>query len=75
MATHIDATYANGVFKPDVALKLADQERVRLTIEPIDEWSAEKARAAWELLEARLKSRPLHLGGQRIRRDELYDRG
>jgi predicted DNA-binding antitoxin AbrB/MazE fold protein len=74
MTTHVSAIWTGGVLKPDSALPLADQTRVRLTVEPIEEWSPEKARAAWEALQARLKERPLHLGGKRFTRDELYDR-
>jgi len=36
MITHVDATLTNGVLKPDQPLPLADQTRVRLTIEPIE---------------------------------------
>jgi hypothetical protein len=74
MTTHISATWTGGVLKPDSALPLPDQTRVRLTVQLIEEWSPENARAAWKALQARLKERPLHLGGKRIRRDELYDR-
>lgn len=74
MTTRVDATLTNGLLKPDQPLPLPDRARVRLTVEPIEEWSPEKARAAWEALQARLKERPLHLGGKRFTRDELYDR-
>ncbi|HKB02537.1 MAG TPA: antitoxin family protein [Gemmataceae bacterium] len=74
MTTRVEATLTNGVLKPDRPLPLPDQTRVRLTVEPIEEWSPEKARAAWEALQARLKERPLHLGSKRFTRDELYDR-
>jgi hypothetical protein len=75
MPTQITATVHNGMLKPDELLSLPEQTRVKLTIEPIEEWSPAKARAAWEALQARLKERPLHLGGKRFTRDELYDRG
>lgn len=75
MVTHIEATFTNGVLKPDQPLGLADQSRVRLTIEPIDDWSPEKARAAWEAILARLKERPIHGGGMRFTRDQLHERG
>ena len=74
MTTRVEATLTNGVLKPDRPLPLPDQTRVRLTVEPVEEWSPEKARAAWEALQARLRERPLHLGGKRFTRDELYDR-
>jgi hypothetical protein len=53
---------------------LPDQTRVRLTIEPIDEQSPERARAAWQALEDRLRERPIHGGGVRCTRDELHER-
>jgi hypothetical protein len=49
-------------------------EQSPLTIEPIDDWSPEKARAAWESLQARLKEHPIHGGGRRYTRDELHER-
>jgi hypothetical protein len=55
-------------------LQLAEQTRVNLTIEPIEEWSPEKGLAAWEALKARLRERPIHGGGVRCTRDELHER-
>jgi hypothetical protein len=74
MTTEVTATIVGGMLKPDETLPLADQSRVRLTIEPIDDWSPEKARAAWESLQARLKEQPIHGGGVRDTRDELHER-
>jgi hypothetical protein len=61
------------MLKPDQALPLAEQTRVRLTIEPI-EWSPQSARAAWEAIKAQLRDQPLHFGGQHYSRDELHER-
>lgn len=74
MSTQVTATFVNGMLKPDQTLPLADQSRVRLTIEAIEEWSPEAALAAWEAIKARLRERPLHFGGQRYSRDELHER-
>ncbi len=74
MTTQIEATLINGVLKPDQPLPLPDQTRVRLTIEPIEDWSPERARAAWEAIQARLRERPIHGGGVRYTRDELHER-
>ena len=74
MTTQVTATVVNGMLKPDEALPLADQARVKLTIEPIDEWSQEKALAAWKALQARLKAYPIDSGGMRYTRDELHER-
>lgn len=72
--TQVTATYENGIFKPDGMVPLADRSRVRLTIEPIADWSPEGARAAWEAIQARLKEHPIHGGGRRYTRDELHER-
>ncbi len=74
MITQVNATVVNGLLRPDEALLLAEQSRVRLTIEPIEEWTPERARAAWEALQADIRERPLHLGGKRYTRDELHER-
>jgi hypothetical protein len=74
MTTQVTATFVNGMLKPDQALPLAEQARVRLTIEPIEVWSHERALAAWEALKAMIRERPLHLGGKRYSRDELHER-
>jgi predicted DNA-binding antitoxin AbrB/MazE fold protein len=74
MSTQITATFVNGMLKPDQSLPLAEQTRVKLTIEPIEEWSPERARAAWQAILARLKERPIHGGGLRFSRDQLHER-
>lgn len=72
--TQVTATFENGIFKPDEMVPLADHSRVRLTIEPIADWSPDAAREAWEAIQARLKEHPIHGGGLRYSRDELHER-
>jgi hypothetical protein len=60
------------MLKPDESLPLADQTRVKLTIEPLVEKS--EPTAAWEALQARLRERPIHGSGKRFTRDELHER-
>jgi hypothetical protein len=74
MSTQVTATLVNGMLKPDQPLALADQTRVELTIEPIEQWSQAGATAAWESLKARLRERPIHGGGKRFTGDELHER-
>ena len=74
MTTQMNATVIGGMLKPDSKLPLPEQSRVRLTIEPIEEWSAERARAAWLAILTRLKERPIHGGGLRLTRDQLHER-
>jgi len=73
MPTQITATVIGGLLKPDQALLLAEQTRVKLTIEPIGV-PGEPA-AAWAALKARLRQRPVHGAGRRFTRDELHERG
>jgi hypothetical protein len=72
MSTQVEATFANGVLKPDVLLPLAEHARVRLTIEPVSE--RQSASEAWIAFRDWIRNNPLHLGGKRFTRDELYDR-
>ncbi len=74
MTTEVTATVVGGMLKPDLHLPLAEMSRVRLTIEPIQDWSPEGAIAAWEAILARLKEHPIHGGGLRFTRDELHER-
>jgi hypothetical protein len=74
MTTQVDATLTNGMLKPDQPIRLLDQTRVRLTIEPIEDWTPEKARAAWDAIQARIKERPIDGGGVKYSRDELHER-
>ena len=72
MTTQVTATVVNGMLKPDEELRLADQTRVHLTVEPIVE-KLEPV-AAWESLKARLRERPIHGLGKRLTRDALHER-
>ena len=72
--TQVSATWTGGTFKPDEAVPLADPTRVRLTIEPLVEWSPERATAAWAALQKRLREHPIHGGGMRFTRDQLHER-
>lgn len=83
MKTQITATFTGGQFRPDESLPLAEDTRVNLTIEVVDdesdldeEFHGDRAKsiAAWESIKARLKKRPIHGGGKKYTRDELYER-
>ena len=74
MTMQITATIVDGVFKPDLPVPLPEQTRVKLTIEAIDAWTPETGRAAWEAFKVFVKENPVHLGGKRCTREELYDR-
>ena len=72
MTTRMTATVINGVLRPDEHLALADQTRVRLTIEPIEERL--EPLEAWQSLKAWIREHPLHGLGRRLTRDELHER-
>jgi hypothetical protein len=72
MTTQVEATFINGMLKPDVPLPLAEQARVRLTVETLETPSA--STTAWEEFRTWIRENPLYLGGKRYTRDELYDR-
>ena len=74
MTTRMTATVVNGILKPDASIPLPDQTRVNVTIEPIEEVSANARLAAWEAIKSQLQERPLHFGGVRYTRDELHER-
>ena len=74
MITQIQATFANGVLTPDVALPLPEQSRVRLTVEAMEVQSPEKAIAALESIWARLKERPINGDGVKYTREQLHER-
>ena len=78
MAARLTATVIDGTLKLDQPVDLPNNTRVRVAIEPLpeplpDSVSDAERRAAWERLKQRIKERPLHLGGQRFSRDELYE--
>jgi predicted DNA-binding antitoxin AbrB/MazE fold protein len=74
MTTQVEATFTNGVLKPDTPLLLPDKARVRLTIDSIDEWSLTTAREAWEVFKALAEQHPIDSGGVRFTRDALHER-
>ena len=72
MPTDFTATVLGGELKLDQALLLPDQSRVRVTIQPV--FSNDGWRQALDALARLRRDRPIHSGGLRYRRDELYDR-
>jgi predicted DNA-binding antitoxin AbrB/MazE fold protein len=74
MTKVIEAIYSHGVLEPLEALQLAEKQRVRLTIEPINgELTEDQARAMDELMQ-RLQRSTLSFGGPYPSRDELHER-
>ncbi len=86
MKTQVEATFVGGQFKPDEDVPLAEDTRVKLIIEVLDDdienvdedlkfhGDAQKSLAAWQSLKEFLKKNPIHGGGKRYTRDELHER-
>ena len=74
MSQQIEAVYTDGVLKPTRELPLRDNQRVRLTVEAIDDPPAGEREAAI----ARLKAGILRMGffseGHLPSREELHER-
>jgi predicted DNA-binding antitoxin AbrB/MazE fold protein len=69
----VEAIYTGGVLKPTRDLRLQDQQRVRLTVETIDESVSDRA-AAVARLEAGIASMRFFSEGPLPSREELHDR-
>ncbi len=74
MTKVIEAIYSNGLLHPVETLELPDQQRVRLTIEPIEAGLDMDREAALKQLIEGLKGSKLRLNGPLPTRDELHDR-
>lgn len=79
MTFEIEATYDDGIFRPDSPVTCPNHSRVRLTVEPIGidaEWAATKQ----QRIEARRRFQEwcdrvqFSSNGERFTRDELYER-
>jgi predicted DNA-binding antitoxin AbrB/MazE fold protein len=75
MSQVFEATYQDGVFKPDDRPALADRARVRLTVDPVpDQAEASTREHAWASLEQLWRLSTLDSHGDRLTRDRLHDR-
>ena len=73
MTTQVMATVVDGELKLDDKLELPDSARVKVTVEAVADWR-EKMRRGIDEMEQSSREHPLHLGGRRFTRDELYER-
>ena len=67
------ATVMDGALELDSPLNLPDQSRVRVAVEPLENWSA-RFKAGLEDWKAYCEQHPIHSGQQRFTRDELHER-
>ncbi|MGA3023430.1 MAG: antitoxin family protein [Bryobacteraceae bacterium] len=75
MAQFTEAVYTNGVLKPSGELVLREAQRVRLIVEPLDEYAGRGDRsAALQRLRAGIEAMRFFSRGRLPSRDELHDR-
>ena len=78
MATQLTATVVDGTLMLDRPIDLPNNTRVSVTVDTVTDEAAEtpsdaERRAAWDSFLARIKEHPVHGGGQKFNRDELYE--
>jgi predicted DNA-binding antitoxin AbrB/MazE fold protein len=74
MTQKVEAVYTDGILKPTGELSLKDKQRVRLTVETIDEPAGDRE-AAIARLRAGIASMRFFSEGPLPSREELHDRG
>jgi predicted DNA-binding antitoxin AbrB/MazE fold protein len=73
MTQRTEAVYSDGVLKPERELGLQDRQRVRLTVETIDDVASDRA-AALARLRAGIARMQFYSKGPLPTRAELHDR-
>ena len=73
MTQKVEAVYTDGILKPTGELSLKDKQRVRLTVETIDEPAGDRE-AAIARLKAGIASMRFFSEGPLPGREELHDR-
>jgi predicted DNA-binding antitoxin AbrB/MazE fold protein len=75
MSHFIDATYQDGVFKPDRQPALPERTRVRLVVEAVgDTAEASNRQQSWDDLQQLWRTSQFNSQGDRLSRDELHER-
>lgn len=73
MSAIFTATFENGVFKPDAKVDLAPGTRVQLMIAPTEP-TLEQRQKAFAEFERYCKEHPIDSHGERLTREQMYDR-
>ena len=73
MKTETTGTIVTGVLQLDGRIDLPDNSRVRVAIEPLEDWRTrfQTRLKAWK---QRCQDRPVNSGGRHCTRDELHER-
>lgn len=74
MTKVVEAIYTHGMLEPLESLGFPENQRVRLTIEPMDGKGDEQRQAALERLFEHVKRSNFRIQGPLPSREELYDR-
>ena len=75
MTRIIEATFKDGVFKPDDQPGLCENTRVRLRVETLEDETGEADRQqAWASLEQLWRQSTFDSHGDRLTRDQLHER-
>jgi hypothetical protein len=73
MKTETTATVLDGALELDAPLELPNRSRVRVAVEPLENWRA-RFEAGLNEWKAYCEQHPVHSGRQHFTRDELHER-
>ena len=73
MRTETTGTILHGSLQLDHPIDLPDNSRVRVAVEPEENWRA-RFNAGLQTLQQLSNDHPIHAGGRRYNRDELHER-
>jgi hypothetical protein len=71
--TEFQGTIVAGRIELDQPVELPDSSRVAITLRPIAQPESTDRREAWQRLKQRLLERPIHAGGEKFVRSDLYE--
>ena len=74
MVEVIQATFENGVFKPDTPPSLSDSTRVRLFVETVESNDETRRAEAWTSLQELWQQSRFDSQGDRLSREQLHAR-
>ena len=74
MAAELTGTILGGQLRLDRPIELPDNSRVRVAVEPVDDWQP-RLRNGLKVWKQVCEQNPIHSGRKRFTRDELHERG
>lgn len=72
--TELQGTIVSGRIDLDRPVDLPDHSRVTVTVRAVRSAETNDRREAWLRVKGRLNERPIHAGGERLVRSDLYER-